>query len=334
MLQNQHRIAKAEEAVLLFHSDFVSSHGLFIAVKRRYQHDEGAFGQVEVGDEAVDAVELDAGIQEDGRVAAAGFDLAVLGGDGLQGAAAGGADGDDAVPGGLGLPDALGGLLADGVPLAVHLMVGDLILHHGAEGTEAHMQGHFGDADPLGAEGVHQFRGKVEACRGGGGAAQLLGIDGLVLALVIQLLGDVGRQRHFAKFVQLFIKGLGVIIECNELVAVFQRLVHHGSQGAVAEAHLRARLHPLAGLGQAFPLVALDLAEQQQFTDCAGGLLDAHNAGRQNFGIVDDQQVAGFQIFRQVAEDPVLDAVVFPAQDHEARGITGGRWLLCNEFFG
>ena len=289
---------------------------------------------MEVGDEAVDAVELDTGIQEDGCVAAAGFDLAVLGGDSLQGAAAGGADGDDAVPGGLGLPDALGGLLADGVPLAVHLVVGDLILHHGAEGAEAHMQGHFGDADPLGAEGVHQLRGKVEACRGGGGAAQLLGIDGLVLALVIQLLGDVGRQRHFAKFVQLFIKGLGVIIECNELVAVFQRLVHHGGQGAVAEADLRARLHPLAGLGQAFPLVALDLAEQQQLTDCAGGLLDAHDAGRQDLGIVYDQQVAGLQIFRQVAEDPVLDAVVFLAQDHEARGVTGGRRLLCNELFG
>ena len=67
---------------------------------------------MEVGDKAVDAVELDTGIEEDVGVAAAGFDLAILGGNGFQGAAAGGSNRNDAVPGGLGLPDALGGFLA------------------------------------------------------------------------------------------------------------------------------------------------------------------------------------------------------------------------------
>ena len=70
---------------------------------------------MEVGDKAVDAVELDTRIEEDVGVAAAGFDLAVLGGDGFQRAAAGGAHGDDTMACGLGVMDEFCSLLADGV---------------------------------------------------------------------------------------------------------------------------------------------------------------------------------------------------------------------------
>ena len=154
------------------------------------------------------------------------------------------------------------------------------------------MQGHFGNVHALGADGIHQFRREMKAGRGRCGAAKLLGIDGLVLALILQLLGDIGRQRHFAKFVQLFIKGLGIVIECNVLVAVLHGLVHHGGQAAVTKAHLRAGLHPLARLCKALPLVAFDLTQQKQLTHSTGGLLDAHDAGRQDLGIVYHQQVA------------------------------------------
>ena len=289
---------------------------------------------MEVGDKAVDAVELDAGVQENGGVAAAGLDLAIFSGDGFQCAAAGGAHGDDPVPGGFCFADALCRLLADGVPLAVHLVVGDLLFHHGTEGAEANVKRHLRNANALGADGIHQFRGEVEPRRGSGGAAQLFGIDGLVLALVFQLLRDIRRKRHFAKLIQLFIKGLGIIIECNVLVAVFHGLVHHSGQGAVAKADLGAGLHPLAGFGQALPLVAFHLTQQQQLADRAGGLLDAHDAGGQDLGVVDDQQVAGLQKFGQVVEDLMLDAVILLAQNHQPRGVAGVRRLLSNELFG
>ena len=107
---------------------------------------------------------------EDGGVAAASLsDLAVPGSGSLQCAAAGGAHSDDPVACGLGLADAPGGLLADGVPLAVHLMVGDLVLLHRSEGAQTNVQGDLGNADPHGADGVHQLRGKVQP----GGGEQL-----------------------------------------------------------------------------------------------------------------------------------------------------------------
>ncbi len=65
-----------------------------------------------------------------------------------------------------------------------------------------------------------------------------------------------------------------------------------------------------------------------------GMLFDTHDAGGQHLGVVDHQQVTRLKIFRQIAEDPVLDAVVFLAQDHQAGRITGGCRLLCNELFG
>ena len=51
--QDQHRIAEGKEAVLFLYGNFIGSHGLFVAVEGRDQHDEGAFRQVEVGDQAI-----------------------------------------------------------------------------------------------------------------------------------------------------------------------------------------------------------------------------------------------------------------------------------------
>ena len=289
---------------------------------------------MEVGDQAIDAVELDTRVEKNRGIAAAGLDLAIFCGGGFQRAAAGGANGDHAVPSGLGFPDALSSLLADGIPLTVHLVIRDLVLLHGAEGSQTHMQGNLSNADTLGTDGIHQLRGEVQACRGCGSAAQLLGIDRLILALIFQLLGDVGRQRHLAKFIQFFIKGLGVIIECNKLVAILQRFVHHSGQGAVTKTNLGAGLHPLAGLCQTLPLISLDLPQKQQLTHSTGGLFDTHDAGGQHLGVVDHQQVTRLKIFRQIAENPVLDAVVLLAQNHEPSRVSGVCRLLCNEFFG
>ena len=73
----EHRIPKAEEAVFLFHSYLIRGHGLLIAVEGGNEHDEGAFGQMKIGDEAVDHLELEPGIHENVRLPLAGADLTV-----------------------------------------------------------------------------------------------------------------------------------------------------------------------------------------------------------------------------------------------------------------
>src|SRR5699024_3557894 len=98
-------------------------------------HDKCAFRQVEVGDEPVDGVQFHTRINENIRVAAARYDLAVSGPYGFQCAAAGGPHGDDPVTGGPCGVDEAGGFLAHGIPFAVHLVVLDVILTDRAEGA-------------------------------------------------------------------------------------------------------------------------------------------------------------------------------------------------------
>ena len=74
-LLNKHRITKAEKAILFLYSDLIGGHGLVITVECGDQHDQGAFREVEIGDETVDGFQLDAGIDEDAGVAAARYDL-------------------------------------------------------------------------------------------------------------------------------------------------------------------------------------------------------------------------------------------------------------------
>ena len=75
----------------------------------------------------------------------------------------------------------------------MHLVVADLVLLYRAEGAQTNVQCDLGNADAHGADGVHQLRGKVQPGGGSSCAAQLLGVDGLILALILQLLCDVGR---------------------------------------------------------------------------------------------------------------------------------------------
>ena len=174
----------------------------------------------------------------------------------------------------------------------------------------------------------------MQPSRGGGGAAELLGIDGLVLALVFELFGDVGRQRHFAERVELFVQRLGIIGKGDELVALGQRFVHGGRQAAVAERKPRARLHAAARAGQTLPGVAVHLAQQQHFAHGAGGHLGADEPRGQHLGIVEHKHVARFEIIGQVAENFVLDGIVLPRKDHQPGAVARVGGFLGDEFFG
>ena len=64
VLNYEHTVTEAEKAVLLLHSPSVGIHGIVISHKSGHQHYEGAFRQVEVGDETVYALEPVGGVDE------------------------------------------------------------------------------------------------------------------------------------------------------------------------------------------------------------------------------------------------------------------------------
>ena len=82
-LEEETGVAEAKKPIPPLHRLPIYGKALLAADEGGDEHDEGAFGEVEVGDEGVDALETIRGIDEDGSIAAAGTQEAVLVGDRL-----------------------------------------------------------------------------------------------------------------------------------------------------------------------------------------------------------------------------------------------------------
>ena len=78
MSLDQHRISKGKEPIPLLHRLFIGSQHMLPSRKGGNQHDQSGFRQMEVGDQGVQHLEAVARIDENIRVAAARFHLAVL----------------------------------------------------------------------------------------------------------------------------------------------------------------------------------------------------------------------------------------------------------------
>ena len=94
-LLNKHRVAKAEETVLLFHRGVVRFHHSLLVVKGGDEHQERALGQVEVGDECIHRLELVARVNENAGVTAHCGNGSVLARNAFDGAARGRANANE-----------------------------------------------------------------------------------------------------------------------------------------------------------------------------------------------------------------------------------------------
>ena len=83
-LLDEHRISEGEEAVFVLHRGVVGVHDDLLARKSGDEHDERAFGEVEIGDERIDCFEFITGINEDACVVTHGMYDAVLCGGAFQ----------------------------------------------------------------------------------------------------------------------------------------------------------------------------------------------------------------------------------------------------------
>ena len=246
--------------------------------KGGHQHNEGALRQVEVGHQAVHHLEFVAGVDIDVRPAGPGLHMAVVRGPGLQCPAGGGAHADAPAPTGPGLVDEVRRLLWDGAVLAVHGVVLDGVLLHRAEGAEAHMEGHIADPHAFSLDDVQQLRREVEPRRGGGGAAQDLGVHGLIPLLVLELLLDIGGQGHPAQVLQ-HLQEDALVVEADQAAALLQLLYDLGGELSIAEGELRALAELPAGAHQALPDIFAPVIEQQHLADAATGEPLAHPGG-------------------------------------------------------
>ena len=171
----------------------------------------------------------------------------------------------------------------------------------------------------------------MKSRRGGRGTAVVLRVDCLVAVPVLQLMGDVRRQRHLAQLVQDLLKD-SFEAELHKAVSFFRLPDDSSFQKSVPELDDCACTAFLPGLHQGFPDVVFFSGEKQDLDLRAGPFLHADEPRRDHLGVVDHQAVPASQILFDVPEGLVFRFPSLPVQDHQPRGSPVFQGILRDEF--
>ncbi|MDT4832384.1 hypothetical protein FQZ97_659400 [compost metagenome] len=269
---------------------------------------------MEVGDQGIDQPETVARGDEDIGVAVAGGQRAVRLRGRFQGAQRSRADRDHAAAAGARLAHGLGQFLGDGIPLRMHLVLGQVLGAHRLEGAGTHVQRQEGAAHAGGIQPREQRVIEMQArgrCRHG---ARIARVDGLVAGLVVGVgvVRDVRRQRQAPVALDQVQRRRGEA-QREELVHARADRDREGVFGQVQRAALGGRFRG-AHLGQHGMRVQHAL---HQHLDLAAARLVAEEACLDHARVVEDQQVFRAQVIDDVAEGAVDQA-------HRIGGV-GGR---------
>ena len=209
-----------------------------VAGKSADQHQQGGFGQVEVGEKGIDDAEAVAGGDKEAGVAGVWRKIAARR-CAFQGAQGGGADGDNAATAGAAGGDGIYHVFADGEPFFVHDVLGEVFVAHRLEGARADVQGDFGALHAARGDGSEQGFIEMQAGGRGGDGAAVFGVHGLVALAVAVLCAafEVGRDRHFAVRGEEFLPRRAVAIQGKKGVITVA-----DAEGGVADVEGAARL--------------------------------------------------------------------------------------------
>ena len=257
---------------------------------------------MEVGEQPVHHPEAVARGDEQIRLAAARHAAA-----GFQRPQRRGADGHHRPSLGLGAGDSLCRLGRQRVALAVHVVLRQVFGAYRQEGARTHVQRQVCAFDAARLQRCQQRLVEVQASRGGGHRARLAGEHRLIARLVglIRLVLDVGRQRQLAQPLQH--PGCWCIEADAQHHAA--RLARRDDRGALRglfrpEVQPAARLGRVAGAHHRQHLVlAVDALDHH--LDASAAFLASRQPCVDDLRVVEHQQAAGRDEFRQIGQPPV-----------------------------
>ena len=210
----------------------------------------------------------------------------------------------------------------------MHLVVLNLRLAYGAEGTKAYMQRYKNlfAADFL--DFLQQLFGKVQACSRSGSTAALTVINSLIALLILQRCRDIRRQRSFTQTVKNFFEDT-VILKSYHTSAEVGVLDNLAAQ-FIAKVNLGTNLQFFAGAYQNLPVGCIS-AGQQKYFNMGTGILRAVQARGNNAGIIKHQHVTGLKIIYQVIKMPVLNFPSLFVNHQQTRMVARLHRMLSNK---
>lgn len=319
---------------------FVGGQDVIESGEGRYQCKQGGFGEVEVCYHRVNDFEFVAGPNEQfGRAFGGGNGPVFC--DGFEGSYGSCADGYDAAAFLGGLVYCLCGAGADGESLGVHLVVVEVLGGDWLEGPFADVQGDIGYIDTSTFYLREKFFCEVQSCRGGGDGAGGFCKDGLVAVAVhsgelgIAFSFDIGRQGGEADLVEdIYSWFAGDYFQ--QPVAGFGPVYGFGVTviGLVFgnEGDCFARFY-LLGVFQHYQPRIWGLFGEEEAFHIGSGLPAGEEPGGQDFGVIEDEAIAGFYVADYVGEVFIFEFICGAVEDEQAR-FGAGLWRSLSDEFG
>ena len=273
---------------------------------------------MEIGQETVDSFEWVRGINIGGGGAGVGAEV----GGGFEDAGGGGADGDDTAGGGDFILEAR----ADLVFFLVHGVIAKIGGFDRAKSAKTHVEG-----DESVGESGEELRGEVEAGGGGGDGAGDFGVGGLVggdvggaeIGLAVGFAGfeDVGGERGTAEGVEVKIFDEGADEELAAGDGFFDAEGGRGGRGALEGVgkEVGAGGESLGRGAEGGPPARAGFLEKEEFR----AVLGADQAGGDDLGVVEDEEVVGLEQVGQIPDLMVLKGLGMTIEDKEAGRVAG-----------
>ena len=117
--------------------------------------------------------------------------------------------------------------------LTVHEMLLYFINLNRSERSKSHVQSNLTVANALGSDPLEKLIGEMQACGRSSSRAFFLGVHGLIVVLILQLLGDIWRERHISDLVECLIDILvfiRVVLKFDGTVSAFDKPCHSSAE--------------------------------------------------------------------------------------------------------
>ena len=219
----------------------------------------------------------------------------------------------------------------------MHVVLLDFVGFDRPERSEPHMQGNMSDVHAHLLNFLKQFFRKMKPRRRRRRRPLIFCVDRVVARFILQLVVDIGRQRHLTQGIQHLLED-ALVGEPDKSVAFLQDIHDFPDEGRFFSRPVRAAEEDPAAdaafftrLYQGFPGIRALTDEEQDLNLAETPLPYAVETRRNDLCIVDDQGVSRFKEGGDIPEASVRNLAGFPVQVHETRGGPVEKRILCDQ---
>ena len=178
---------------------------------------------------------------------------------------------------------------------------------------------------------LKKLRREVKSCGRCGSRSLILCIYSLITVLILQLVGNIRRQRHFSQLIQdLFENPL--IMELDQTVSLIYNINDLTLQDTVTKSDLCTRTCFFSRLYKTLPDIIFAAFQKQDLDQRSCLFLVTIKTCRDNLGIIDHKTVSLMQVIQYIGKMTMFDTSIFQGQMHQSGRTSVLQRILSDQF--